>query len=839
MAPTLTIKRLIAAALTAALILGAPGPGPFEALAALRTAPVTTGGANVKIGAPSMGASLGSVSNPLSAPSLTGSASLTDLSLPLPSGAAPSAAKAAPAVGSGPVAKLIAGPSAARAAFSAPAASPGGASRAVAPAALKRAVRPKAAQGEAAAPVSAKAHQAAFAEAVKKTGREVPAARGNSILKKLFSGARLSKSSSDSSVAAPESSPMRTNLKRGALLTAAAVTAAAVPTPAFGAVQEALPWLGFLEGVSWSPAAVLLTALAAPFILYLVPALIKAARRGRARQIDRLARSVVGSPDKKGKLKGEKVYVRELIRDTKDGARHVDRVIVMVPDDSSIGRRGYRFRGGITMMSRTVSKPIGRWRVVETAKYEFSPDGKARSGEKSRHRVPKGGAWKDAKELDSDVFFGENSLARTLLSRWAPHESGKFKSLAVGLIPGLIAFGLAALTSHPLTAFLWTGIGMAGGMLSQWWNSRGVRDTRGRERFMARAFLIAGIPSLAATFLLGIPAGLGIMAGFTAAAFGTRGFFTAHLNAPEAPAPKRARRAGSGFAKAKFALIGLLIFAAASSVFFPNPIDANDRVELASRMETGAVGSEYAEYVRDHPEVPVYYPQAWQFEDMSGVIGRHYDRTKTIRPARIYVNPNSYGVDGTSWKAFELSLSTLLHEFDHDKQERDLDGVPTSLQHEYSAWDHQARFIIEQFKKNPDLFKPGQNDRRKRLMLERAQRWLEKGPQAYRDYVKSQYSKNKDISTFKSSRAEAWQKYYEAHKAEMEAAWNAQKDNAALKTDIKDAIAALKAGGNSSKKPPTMRPKARTILNAFLFGFWGILSLLGLQRLLSLRLRRR
>jgi hypothetical protein len=627
--------------------------------------------------------------------------------------------------------------------------------------------------------------------------------------------------------------------KLGRLIKGITVTAAAavIPAPAMAAqtapaVADTSSWLNSLP---LTPVQLLLTASVLPFTLYLIPTLIRSFTNRRSRNLTKLAKSIVNNPDKTSKEGKTQLFVREISQEREDGSFYTDRAIVKVPEGTTFASKYYARRGGIVLESENVTPNKDGSFTVDINRYKMNARGKPVMGE---HQVFV--TWPETEkrpaELKTHTMAWKGSpMSRALIARWAPHESGKLTAWAIGLAAALPAFFMTSAAVSPITLFIWTGVGLLGG-----WISQNLQTTSELEQAQeTNKWFYAGMAAILSTyFLVGIPAGLSLMFGYLSALGLARLFVNAKLDAPAPAIGKSKARRGSSFSKFKFALIALAMMAVAGGSLNPFPVSAGERTQMISQMEVGETGREYAAYLRSHPEVPIYIVQNWHNGAMESSLGLHTDAVPLIGPAKIKLSGPSYGF-GTNYKdAAQLSLSTLLHEADHDKQEVDNGGIPTSLEHEYSAWDHQARFILEQLDANPELFAPGQYNRRKYLVLQKANNWLTKGPQGYRDYVKGIYDKNKPISQFTGKEAKAWRAYYTKHQAEMEEVWNTKKNDRELKARLSKAMNRLYKAGIAKDADPEALPSSDAVFGLLLAGLLSLMTLFGLERMAS-RIRSR
>jgi len=591
---------------------------------------------------------------------------------------------------------------------------------------------------------------------------------------------------------------------------------------------------GVIEALGWSPTLALTAAVAIPFVTVLVPTFIKSFFNRRSRQTAKLAKAVVAHADKKWETPLYTFYTKTVKRKRKE-TYFLDRVTVKVPQRSPVGGKRFGYFGRIEILSqRGIPQENGRWHI-DSYKYDYKGNGDPISGMKEVHNARRIGGKVEREGLEAKYYGKGTPLARGMLARWAPNESGKGWALLAGAVASLPAFFMAGTTSHPVELFLWTASGLIAGFLGEWWRSRYPKTAfriKNGEKIVYYGGLGAGVVAYLA---ISIPAGVSAMIGFAASVVLARAVLPGAVSWIKSPLKPSLQRRGAGFSKFKFALIALFLATSMAGVYNPSPVSAGDRAVMAERMSTGTVGSEYAEFMKAHPDVDVYFVAPWHKEDMSKAIGRHYDKVPGIQNPKIMLNAESYGVRSVDdWESMELALSTLVHEFDHDRTEEKNDGAPTTLEHEHSAWDHQARFIIEQFKNNPDLFKPGHNDQRKSLLLKRAQRWLKGGPEKYRDYVSGNYEKNKALSEIKTSKKAQLEAFYSAHRDEMQEAWLASHEEPQTLTDINNAISALTQAGHASQGE-TIQPTDASIYGRFLMSLFSLLAVFGLGRMIGPR----
>jgi hypothetical protein len=626
-------------------------------------------------------------------------------------------------------------------------------------------------------------------------------------------------------------------LPAGAAAGAAAVGVSAVANAPAAALAEnaaADAVANAVASLGWTPEAALTAAIVLPFALFVVPSLFNGIVNSRAFKVSRLAAGVAENADRR-KKEGYFTSYQKDVKRKRGGSVFLDRVTVRVPEGAEAGDRKFKRFGVVEILSqRAVPQEDGSWRV-DSYSFKYSGKGKPRAGWREVQKARKIGGKIEREGLFSDLLGPADPFGRGLLARWAPHESGKFWSFFAGALASLPAYFMAAATAHPIELFLWTGAGLLAGYLGERW-----RLAQPRTRFRAKhgesvIYYAAAVAGTATFFLASIPAGMSLVIGMFGSVLLSRYVLPTSSFWIESPLKRRAARRGTAFSKFKLTLAALFATTLLGITFNPSPIDANDKAELAARMQTGPVGVEYADFMKEHEDVEVYVVKPWHREDMSTAVGRHYDKVPMIGPARIMLNAESYDIrHPRDWEALELALSTLVHEFDHDRTEVENDGAPYTVEHEHSAWDHQARFIIEQFENNPDLFKPGRSEFRKLAMLERAQRWLEEGPASYREHVSKLYDKNPELAKVKVPNKDALEKFYADHRAEMQAEWEARKDDASLKENLSKAIQALDWGASD----PALAPSGSSILGLLSAGFGSFLALFGLGGLVS-RVRNR
>ncbi len=672
--------------------------------------------------------------------------------------------------------------------------------------------------------------------------QEGPAEAGDvkEITDSVFDGGFAESSETGAEAVSSALAPKRSRF--GRLMPAAMMTAAVgvgykamnmMPSPALSEAGAGNS-TGLIESLGWSPALALTAAVAAPFVLILVPSFVNSFLDRKKNRVAKLTRAIIAHADKDWNTDLYHFYTKTVKR--KRGSTHyLDRVTVKVPRGSNGRDKRMGTFGRIEILAqRGIPKENGKMRI-ESYRFDYRGDGKEISGMKEVQNARRLAGKVEREALEANFLNQGAPLARGLLARWAPNASGRGWALLAGLGASLPAFLMAGVTAHPAELFVWTGLGLVGGFIGEWWQNRYPR-TVFRIKYGDRIIYWAGtVAAVGAFFMFSIPAGMSVMVGFLSSIILARKVLPGSVSWIKSPLKTKLLRGGSGFSKFKFALIALVFSTMMAGVYNPSPVSAGYRAELAARMETGAVGSEYSQFFKEHPGVPVYFVKPWHNEDMSDAIGRHYDAAPGLHPAKIMLNAESYGVRSVEdWQSLELALSTLVHELDHDRTEEVNDGAPTTLEHEHSAWDHQARFIIEQFKENPDLFKPGYNDQRKYLLLKRAQRWLDGGPEKYRDYVTSNYKKNKALADIKNPKKESLTRFYSEHRDEMQEAWELQKSDSKLSSELNRAVKDLLVGGRTSYGE-TVQPTDSSIYNRLLMGFLSILTILGLSQLVGLR----
>lgn len=638
-----------------------------------------------------------------------------------------------------------------------------------------------------------------------------------------------------SAAIAPKASRFARLLPAGAIAVAVGFSYKAVHmmrAPALGDA-DAGNTAGLIGSMGISPLIVLTAAVAIPFVVVLIPALFKAHWNRRLRQTTKLAKAIVAHADKDWETPLYHFYTKTVRR--KRGKSHfIDKVTVQVPNRGRIGDRWFQHHGRIEILSqRSVPQNDGSW-ILDSYRYHYKGNGKAISGLKRVEKAQRIHGKIEREELGAKFLGKRESIGRGLLGRWAPHESGKGWSFLAGLVAAIPAYFMADMTVNPMELFLWAGIGLVGAFLGEWWRSRRPRTP---FRIKDGSWVVVYTGLIASTLVFAaasIPAGLSLFVGFLTSLILSRTVLPGAVSWIKSPLKTSLLRRGTSFSKFKLAMIALFFASMMAGVVNPFPISAHARTTLAAQMQTGPVGNEYAKFFREHAKVPIYFTAPWHKEDMTTAVGRHHDLVPMVSPARISLNSELYGVRSSrDQESMELALSTVLHELDHDRTEEKNGGVPTTLEHEYSAWDHQARFILEQFRADPDIFKPGYNNKRKRIMLERARNWLDLGPTGFHAYVSGHYPKIKALSVYKVDNKERLQAFYDAHHKEMEEEWVAVKRDVSLRADVAAAISALRSDGAASAE--TIRPSDFSLIGRFLTALFGLLAVFGFNRMVGPR----
>jgi hypothetical protein len=829
-------QRFIAIALTGALLMAMPGVGAYEALASMRV-PIKA------VKAPLGGAQVAGVGSP---------GSLAVNSLPT-LGASPSLSLPAATLPSAPQLSLSVVPGLSQAQVS-----PAVSAAAAAPTSHSGSpsnVTPHAKEA-AAAPSSIAAQRQAFSQAVKRvSGKDVGAVASKREFDKLFeAGSFTNAETAEAPVSVDKSSKRRTWLKRAGISAVAGAAAAGytaavsgsalaegadVIGPNIGAVQPVASIAEVLS--SWSPTAQVVAAALLPFVVYVVPVLAKAFKNRRSRVMQRVTRLALASPTRIVEEEHATLYILERKRAHRGGGLYIDRFIVKLPEGVPMRGARFKLRARITVETE-ILRPAKRSEELLT--FDYNADGKSISfGHYERNIVASTG---QKNRVASRYFPDRSRAAEAILKRWAPHESGKFSIFLIGAIAAFPAFMAAGLPAHPLLTFASTLVGAGLGFATSLFVNSKVFNklSTGWGVFLVASGALGLITGW--IFLWGLPAMVSFSVSFAMTLILVSRYWPKHgIHLPAGPA-KAARQAASTFwAKAKLGVVAVIMLAAVASSINPWPVSAGYRAEMAQEMEeAGPTGAEYADFLREHPEVPIYIHKPWHITDgMESAVGLHRDAEKMIHPAKIFLDGEFYGLESGYWGDITFALSTLLHELDHDKQEEDLGGVWTTTSHEHSAWDHQGRFVLELFETHPEIFAPQGDtlDVRRRSILKRAQNWLQKGPQGYRDMVDSYYPKNKKMEDVTIARAEAWREYYAEHKVEMQQSWEERRKDVELAANLNAAVSAL--NGAQTKSVPDLRPSVKTLSLSLLFGLLSLLGVLGLERLFPflkrLRLRRR